>query len=364
MNPDSRLGSALFVPNLPFLLTTRDGEDHAEDAWTLGRWFSGGMNTPFTDRERMLTWVPGLTEEMYRELLLKFGWEETAPLRIRDQIPERDELPPIVPRRRETRKEGLFSLPGRLEVETFFRERILDVIDREEEYRRMGIPFPGPTLLVGPPGCGKTHAVEKLIEWLGWPSYTVGAATIASSYIHETSRLIARLFEQAMDDAPSVIVMDEMEAYLSSRSGGMGYGGQAHTEEMAEFLRLLPQLPGKKVLLFGMTNLPEQIDPAIMRKGRFDHVIEMDFPSVEEICALLTDLLKEVPKEADINWKALAVRLRNRPISDVVYVAREAGRLAVVRKRSRVDQELLEDACEDLIRQNQGKQSKRSIGFR
>ena len=357
--PDGHLGSALYVPQLPCLLLPGQGEDRKEDPWTLGKWVSGGMNAPFTDEKRMLSWAPGLTEDLYRSLLNAFGWRQTPPEKLREPLASSDApaLPASAPR--QSRKEGEFALPGRKELETF-RERILDVIDREEEYRRMGIPFPGPTLLIGPPGCGKTFAVERLAEYLGWPVFSVNSASIASSYIHETSRLIARLFDAAMDSAPSVVIMDEMEAYLSRR-GGPGFSNTAHTEEMAEFLRLLPRLPEKKVLLFGMTNRPEDIDPAVTRKGRFDHTLELGPPSREELTELLTSLLRDVPKEQGLDLAAIAALLEGRPISDAAFAAREAGRLAVVRHRDRVGQDLLEEACRAL--KGAKEQDKKSIGF-
>ena len=357
------LSRALFLPCLPHLLPLGDGDDSEGDPLTLGRWLSGGMNVPFTDRARMLEWTPGLTESAWREIMDLFGWRETAPQRIREAEP-REEIPAnVLPRREDRRREGPFCLPGRPALERFFREQIIDVIDREEAYRRMGILFPGPTLLVGPPGCGKTHAVEQLVEYLGWPCFTVNSETIASSYIHETARLIARLFREAADNAPSVVVIDEMEAYLSTRSGPLGGQGH-HVEEVAEFLRLLPELPKQKVLLFGMTNMPERIDPSITRKGRFDHILKVEMPSEEELCALLESLLENVPTERDLDLRKAAARLRSRPISDAVFVAREAGRLAVVRGRDRIDGGLLLLACDELDQQGSEGSPRRSIGFR
>ena len=226
----------------------------------------------------------------------------------------------------------------------------------------MGIPFPGPTLLVGPPGCGKTYAVEKLTEYLGWPSYAVRAETIASSYLHETSRLISGLFRQAMENAPAVVIMDEMEAYLSSREGGGSYQ-QYHTEEMAEFLRVLPELPEKKVLLFGMTNMPDRIDEAIRRKGRFDHILKVEMPTEEELAVLMESLLKDIPKERGLDLGRIARKLEGRPISDAVYVVKEAGRLAVVGNKERIDDTLLRQAWEELENQGRERSFRRTIGF-
>ena len=356
------LSRSFFLPQLPYLLPYGGENDAEQDPWTLGRWLTGGMNVPFTDRTRILAWARGMTDTLYEEILILFGWEETKAERIQAAPAAEETFHVFHENRREKRKAGEFSLPGRPELEKFFRERIIDVIDREEEYRRMGVAFPGPTLLIGPAGCGKTFAVEKLAEYLGWPRFQVNSASIASSYLHETSRLISQLFQNAMDEAPSVIIMDEMEAYLSSRTDGRGIN-QYHIEEVAEFLRLLPQLPEKKVLLFGMTNMPEQIDPAIRRKGRFDHVLEVSMPSKSEIAALLNSLLRDVPTEADLNLDQIAGRLYMRPISDIVFAAKEAGRLSVVERKERIDQHILNQACDELEKENDHHSAKRRIGF-
>lgn len=356
------LSQAFYLQKMPYLLPCGAGDDAEQDNYTLGRWLTGGINVPLTDRSRIMTYVPGMTDTLYQEMLALFGWTVTASERIQ-AMPAEPMAAAIHEKRRAKRSAGAFELPGRPELERFFREQIIDVIDREEIYQRMGVPFPGPTLLVGPPGCGKTYAVEKLTEYLGWPYFEVNSGTIASSYLHETSRLIAQLFENAMAEAPAVMIMDEMEAYLTTRSDGRGVN-QHHMEEIAEFLRILPKLQAKKVLLFGMTNMPEQIDPAIRRKGRFDHVIEVGMPSRTEIMELLGTLLRDVPKDANLDPGRTADRLAMHPISDIAYVAREAGRLSVLCGKTQIDQEILDRACDELERERGNQSARRIIGFR
>ena len=366
------LENALFLPQLPTLLpipaqhgTVRKescpGKTEEDmDAWLLGHWLSGGMDFPVTDVRRMQDFVPFLSEEAVRKILDLFGWEVTEPRRLRLQEQE-EELLPVAAEPRRERQKGEFRLPGRRMLEQFFREQILDVIDREEEYRRMGISFPGPVLLEGPPGCGKTFAVDRLVEFLGWPSFEITSGTVGSMYIHETSRKIASVFSQAIENAPSVILMDEIEAFLSDRNAHHA-AGSAHMEEVAEFLRLIPTLPEKKVLLFGMTNIPDIIDPAIVRKGRFDHVLKLSLPDEEELCELLDALLKNIPTEEGLTYRKILPLLSGRPVSDTAFVVREAGRLAVVNRKGRIDEELLLAACNSLKSQEQEKHI-RKIGF-
>ena len=126
----------------------------------------------------------------------------------------------------------------------------------------------------GPPGCGKTFAVERLVDFLGWPSFQIDASSVASPYIHETSKKVAEVFDKAMQNAPSVLVIDEMEAFLADREMGSGHH---RVEEVAEFLRRIPEATKNDVLIVAMTNRIEMIDPAILRRGRFDHVIKVDY---------------------------------------------------------------------------------------
>jgi len=356
------LSRAFFLPQLPYLLSGSGAGETERDPWTLGSWLTGGVNVPFTDKKRMLSWIPGMTEDLYQEIMQGLNWEETAPERIREASREENQtFAPAMPRR-ERDPSKPFLLPGREKLERFFRERIIDVIDREDAYRRMGISFPGPTLLIGPPGCGKTYAVEKLSEYLGWPVYTVDSNSIASSYLHESSRLIFALFRQAEENAPSIVIMDEMEAWLSAR-GGTGNMGQAHSEEVAEFLRALPSLAEKKVLLFAMTNLPDQIDPAIRRKGRFDYTLEVEMPSKTELVNLLSFLLRDIPVEQDLDLSWVAEKLKGRPISDAVFLVRESGRFAVIQEKERIDNAVMKLALDELNRESNNWKKQRIIGF-
>ena len=234
-----------------------------------------------------------------------------------------------------------FVLYGRPELVEFFNDYIIDIVRNAEEYKRMGIGFPGAVLLYGPPGSGKTYAVDQLVKYLNWPIYTISSGTIGSPYIHETSKKIAQMFEEAEKNAPAVVVIDEMESFLSDRE--MSGTGLHHTEEVGEFLRLLQQAQENHVLVVAMTNLLDSIDPAVKRKGRFDHIIEVGVPSVEEIESLLTKLLEELPKEDDLSLHDIAEALEGGSMADVSYLVREAGRLAVKKKTMRVTQEIVDE---------------------
>jgi SpoVK/Ycf46/Vps4 family AAA+-type ATPase len=224
----------------------------------------------------------------------------------------------------------------------------------------MGIEFPSAIVLHGPPGCGKTFAVERLIEFIDWPSYSIDSKTVGSPYIHETSKKISDVFGKAIDDAPSVIVIDEMESFLSNRRSESS-SGLHHVEEVAEFLRRIPEAIKNKVLIIAMTNLIEMIDPAILRRGRFDHIIEVGMPSRIEVALLLDALLSKLPKAGNLNMDKILDVLTGKALSDSAFAIREAARLAAKDGKSQLDQESIDRALNSLPNDKEKKNGR--IGF-
>src|SRR5690606_12903592 len=137
----------------------------------------------------------------------------------------------------------------------------------------------------------------------GWPSFQIDASSVASPYIHETSKKIAQVFEKAMENAPSVLVVDEMEAFLADREMGSGHH---RVEEVAEFLRRIPEAVKDEVVVIAMRIRIDMIDAAVQRRGRFEHVIKVDCASEIEVQALLDKPLSSLQKEPDVESEPLA----------------------------------------------------------
>jgi hypothetical protein len=240
----------------------------------------------------------------------------------------------------------LFSLPGRRELEAFFNEHIVEVLNEPEKYKKMGIDNPSAVILHGPPGCGKTYAADKLVKFLDLPAFYVNSGTVASPYIHDSSKKISSIFDKAIAAAPSIIIIDEMEAYMGHRSSS---GSQQHqVEEVAEFLRRIPEAIDRKVIIIAMTNLLEFIDAALLRQGRFDHKIKLDLPDKIDVRAALEFILEKRPAEDGLDVSSLVDILEKRPLSDCNYVVREASRLVVRRGREKLDLDILLEAAKRL----------------
>jgi hypothetical protein len=313
------LQDAIYVEALSRVLPTYGISERLDDDIVLGAWLTGGAMVSvqsFRRLNHLLGWMPPAQIK---------GIVDAAGLTVREQAASDWAT---------ERSEGTgldggapFRLPGRPQLESFLNEHVVDIIRNGERYKALGIGFPSAIILHGPPGCGKTFAVEKLVQFLGWPSFEIDASSIGSPFIHETSRKIADIFEKAMASAPAALVIDEMESFLADRD--MGASSSHHrVEEVAEFLRRIPEAAENHVLIVAMTNRIDMIDPAVLRRGRFDHVIKLDYATEAEVSSLLETLIGGLPREGEIDCGALAKRLAGRPLSDVAFVVREGARLA------------------------------------
>ncbi len=373
IDPLIPLQDAVYIETISRLLPIYGNAPRTEDDMVLGYWLTGGARVSaksFRRLRQMLSWIE---PKHLHEVVIAAGVvvDDLVPM---DSCPETPSSPEQLAGKSEdlellpdARKSpgGIecvpFELPGRPALADFFNEHVVDIILHKERYKALGVGFPAAVILHGPPGCGKTFAVEQLVEFLGWPSFQIDASSVASPYIHETSKKVADVFEKAMKSAPSVLVIDEMEAFLADRETG-GSGSHHRVEEVAEFLRRIPEASKNEVLIIAMTNRIDMIDAAIMRRGRFDHVIKVDYANAEEVSFLLDKLLETIPKDTTVNSARLADRLAGRPLSDVAFVVREGARLAAKAGERKLGQEFLLAALEDTPARTPESTS-RPIGF-
>lgn len=335
---DISLYDGIYIEEYGYILPTYTGDTLSDDA-VIGVYLSGGRVTHFSDNEINALF---LNEFVYQEISDIIGIDRKTSTQV-----EHKQLD----------KPAKFKLAGRPELEKFFNEHIINILNEPERYKKLGIDFPSSIILYGPPGCGKTYAVDRLIEYLGLPKFEINSASIASPYVHDTAKKIAGVFESAINSAPSVIVIDEMESYLSNRETPSS--NSQHFEEVAEFLRQIQEAQKNKVLIIAMTNMYNKIDPAILRRGRFDHHIEVGLPSEKEITALLANITKNIVLAPDVDLSELAKKLVGKTLADVSFVIKEAGLISGRNSADSITLNAINNAIDTLPRE----QTRRRIGF-
>ena len=367
ISEDASFHDAIYVERYSILLPTWTLTPKIDDAKVLGAWLTGGVNVSAGSFRRLTSLAARIPKEDLVEFMDAAGLDvpdeyNSLIKKKSDREREKKTTHPktSVSMNRTALGGGKFSLPGRPMLESFFNDHIIDIITNPDKYKALAVPFPAPIILHGPPGCGKTFAVERLVEFIDWPTFSIDSSSIGSPYIHETSRKISEVFEKAIEAAPSVIVIDEMESFLSNRQTGLE-SGVHHIEEIAEFLRRIPEAISKNVLIIAMTNMIDLIDPAVRRRGRFDHVIRVDMPTKQEVKSLLEDLLGKLPTDGNLPLESLLEKLTGKPLSDAAFVIREAARIAAKSDKRIIDEDSLLVALANLCDQKDDK--KNPIGF-
>lgn len=359
--PQADLHDAVYIEEYSLILPVSESSNDIKNDSVYGKWLTGGVNISAASFRRISQLMSWISPEQLSKSFELAGFEpkvdlaEEEPTEVSTSTEKQTDIENKI---EAVEISGAFTLIGRPELEQFFNDNIIDIVLHQEQYKRMGISFPGATILHGPPGCGKTYAVERLAEYLGWRRFDIDSSTVASSFIHDTSKKISEVFDQAIKAAPSILIIDEMESYLSNRNMA-GPSGTHHIEEVAEFLRRIPEAISKGVLVFAMTNMIDTIDPAILRRGRFDHIIEVKMANKEEIAALLNAKFKHLPVTEDVDVENISSKMDSHPMSDVTFVLREAGRIAV-----KAGIEFIDNACfEKALNMLPKKEEKRKIGF-
>ncbi len=345
---ESPLHDAIYIEKLSLLLPTWSVSEQKNDAQVLGEWLTSGVNISTDSFKRLSSFISWLDKESLRQVIC------TAGLMCHVEENDPSDNSPII------QEKEPFSLPGRPALETFFNDYIIDIVIHQERYKKLGIDFPSAVILYGPPGCGKTFAAEKLVDYLDWPCYVINSGSIGSPYIHDTSKKINEIFNKAMEDAPSIVLIDEMEAYVSNRDDDNS-GSKSHIEEVGEFLRLIPKAVESKVLIIGMTNYLDMIDPAIKRRGRFEHLVEVGMPSEEEVRALVGSLLNKIPTDNGLDLEPLIKQMTEKPLSDCSSAIREAARIAAKTGKDSIDQDSLNAALGVVSKDDE--EEERKIGF-
>lgn len=343
--------NVLYIEKYDWMLPLESEDDEKESPeLLLGRWLTDGLPVNASSAEMVSRFCSWLSMEQLQQLIQCSGLPKEQMLENVDKKADCQEL--------EGFREERFYLPGREKLSAFFEHQIVDFFRHKEAYKRMGIHTLPAILLYGPPGSGKTFAVSKLAEFLRLPCFEVNSETVASPYIHQTGKLISELFAKAMQAAPSVLIIDEIEAYLGKREGASDH----HIEEVDEFLRHIPMAIEKQVLIIGMTNHLDMIDPAVLRKGRFDQILEVEMPGKKEVRDALHHLLAKIPQSESLQMDVYAEKLTGHPLSDVAFLVREAARRTVRLGKEKIDDAVFLDVLKEICAKDE-ESNHRSIGF-
>ncbi len=229
----------------------------------------------------------------------------------------------------DAQEKSLKDVGGYEDVKQELRDAILMPLEKKELAYTYGIKAPSGILLFGPPGTGKTMMMRALSRELKYGFYYIKASDILSQWYGESERNVSEIFAIARKNAPSILFFDEIDSIGKKRGG---YSTDEITPRILSIL--LQEMDGikkesaKPVMVIGATNVPDTLDPALLRPGRFDKIIYMNLPDKEARMAIFENYLKRVPRADDINLDVLAAKTERFSGADLKNVAQEATKLA------------------------------------
>mgnify|MGYP003564642596 FL=1 len=245
------------------------------------------------------------------------------------------------PKLKEVKKgKGFSAIAGMQELKDTIQLDVIDALNEKERYAEYGLTIPNGMFLYGPPGCGKTFFAERMAEEIGFNFYQLKPSDIQSKYVNESQEKIKNLFDEARENAPSIIFIDELDAVVPNRDNSNV--NHMNTSAVNEFLAQMNNCGDDGIFIIGATNRPNSIDPAIMRAGRLDKVIYLPPPDLEARELMFKLYLEKRPREVGLNYSELAIATENYVSSDIKFLCDEASRKAL-KMKSRISKEILLD---------------------
>ena len=220
------------------------------------------------------------------------------------------------------------DVAGLDDVKQEIRLRMVYPLAHPEAAQRFGVKPGGGVLLYGPPGTGKTMLAKATAGELDAAFYTVSAADVLSKWVGQAEQNIKALFEAAANEPRAVVFIDEIESLIPARgddSGGSSGVMQRVVPQILQGMEGFGKRSSSVVLFMGATNVPWQLDPAVLRPGRFDEKILVPLPDLPARRKLLELYLQKRPLADDVNLDALADRLDGYSGADIKYLCDRAA---------------------------------------
>ena len=218
---------------------------------------------------------------------------------------------------------------------TKVREMIELPLRHPELFRRLGVEAPKGVILHGPPGTGKTLLAKAVANETNANFYTIGGPEIMSKFYGESEERLRNVFQEAQKNAPSIILIDELDSIAPKREE---VSGEVERRIVAQLLSLMDGLKARgKVVVIGATNRINAIDPALRRPGRFDREIEIGVPDRDGRLDILQIHTRGMPLEKDVNLERLADITHGFVGADLQALAKEAAIRALRRILPEID---------------------------
>lgn len=265
----------------------------------------------------------------------------------------------------EEKPEIKYTDVGGLERQTEeLRETVELPILKPELFDKVGIEPPKGILLYGPPGTGKTLLAKAVAHHTDATFIRVVGSEFVQKYIGEGARLVREVFEFAKEKAPAIIFIDELDAIAARRTGSDTSGDR---EVQRTLMQLLAEMDGfdprGDIKIIGATNRIDILDPAILRPGRFDRIIEIELPTFEERIQILKIHTRNMSLADDVDFNKLSEITETCSGADVKAIVTEAGMLTIRQERTEVTMDDFMNAVNKVMKKETEKTQEKGVMY-
>ncbi len=224
-------------------------------------------------------------------------------------------------------------------------EEVVEFLKDPSKFCKLGAKIPHGVLLVGPPGTGKTLLAKAVAGEAGVPFFSISGSDFVEMYVGVGASRVRDLFENARKHPASIIFIDEIDAVGRHRGAGLGGG---HDEREQTLNQLLVEMDGfgshEGIIVIAATNRPDILDPALLRPGRFDRQVTVNYPDIKGREEILKVHAKNKPLEESVDLARIAKTTAGFTGADLANLLNEASLLAARRGKSLIGMDDVEDA--------------------
>jgi len=246
---------------------------------------------------------------------------------------------------------------------------VVDFLKNPSRFHSVGAKLPHGVLLIGPPGTGKTLLARAVAGEAGVPFFSISASEFVELFVGVGASRVRDLFEQAKQNSPSIVFVDELDAVGRQRGAGVGGGNDEREQTLNQLLVAMDGFDERQeVVVIAATNRPDVLDPALLRPGRFDRQVTVGLPDRAGRQQILAVHARGKPIARDVDVDLIARQTPGFSGADLANLVNEAALQAARGKRSEIVMKDFEEALDKIVlgverRHLQSEQERRVVAY-